>query len=324
MMITMVLGGLWHGAAWTFVFWGALQGLGQSFGHLRRTSRQRRGLPPVADGRRVWVERFLTFQYVCLGWVFFNATGLSQAFAVSGRIVGGWGQASPLVTPLLVFTVLGTLSAQYVPTLSVDRLQAAFSPTAWRRPGRPARVCAACHHDVRSGRRRAVHLLPLLMTDQRTPPHHVEWESEAEFGARAHAELPPPDDGRTRLPWTRVMALGVGAFALWFLLFAPTLQHDAQVSPVGTRRTVSLDITGPVAALSRALQLSHFVSITGRSNRLPGGTVGLTVSGPRPTTTPHAKFGKGYVAQDGSRTDNPDHRTTQPQAADGSQSAAAC
>src|SRR5580704_1615490 len=127
-MITMVLGGLWHGAAWTFVAWGALQGLGQSFGHLRRTSRQRRGLPPVADGpARVWVQRFLTFQYVCLGWVFFNATGLSQAFAVLGRIVGGWGQASPLVTPLLVFTVLGTLAAQFVPRLSVDRLQAAFS-----------------------------------------------------------------------------------------------------------------------------------------------------------------------------------------------------
>ena len=38
-MITMVLGGLWHGAAWTFVVWGALHGVGQSFGHLRRASR---------------------------------------------------------------------------------------------------------------------------------------------------------------------------------------------------------------------------------------------------------------------------------------------
>ena len=60
------------------------------------------------------------------------------------------------------------------------------------------------------------------------------------------------------------------------------MQHNAQVSPVGTRRTVSLDVTGPVAALSRALQLSHLVSITGRENRLPGGTVGLTTAGARP------------------------------------------
>ncbi len=127
-MITMVLGGLWHGAAWTFVFWGALHGVGQGVGHLRRTSRVRRGLPPVADGPvRVWVQRFLTFQYVCLGWVFFNATGLSQAFAVLGRVVGGWGEPSPLVTPLLVLTVLATLASQFVPSLSVGRLQAAFS-----------------------------------------------------------------------------------------------------------------------------------------------------------------------------------------------------
>ncbi len=127
-MITMVLGGLWHGAAWTFVIWGALHGLGQSFGHVRRTIRERRGLPPVAGGPvRVWVQRFLTFQFVSLGWVFFNATGLSQAFAVLGRVVGGWGEASPLITPLLVFTVLGSIALQFVPALSVDRLQAAFS-----------------------------------------------------------------------------------------------------------------------------------------------------------------------------------------------------
>ena len=114
----------------------------------------------------------------------------------------------------------------------------------------------------------------------RTPPHPVDWESDSEFRSHPHAELPAPPDGRQRAPWTRVLALGLGAFALWFLLFAPTLQHDAQVSPVGTRRTVSMDITGPVAALSRALQLSHIVSVTGRTNRLPGGTVGLTVAGP--------------------------------------------
>jgi alginate O-acetyltransferase complex protein AlgI len=127
-MITMVLGGLWHGAAWTFVIWGGLHGVGQSFGHLRRTSRERRGLPAVADGPvRVWVQRFLTFQFVCLGWVFFNASGVSQATAVIGRVFSGWGESSPLVTPLLVVVVAGTLISQFVPPNSVARLQAAFS-----------------------------------------------------------------------------------------------------------------------------------------------------------------------------------------------------
>ena len=54
----------------------------------------------------------------------------------------------------------------------------------------------------------------------------------------------------------------MAAFLVWLLLFAPTLQHNAQVSPVGTRRTVALDILGPIAATSRGLQLSHIVSET--------------------------------------------------------------
>ena len=36
-MITMVLGGLWHGAGWTFVIWGAIHGIGQTVGHFRRS-----------------------------------------------------------------------------------------------------------------------------------------------------------------------------------------------------------------------------------------------------------------------------------------------
>jgi lysophospholipase L1-like esterase len=141
------------------------------------------------------------------------------------------------------------------------------------------------------------------MPDSPTPPHHVDWEPQSEFQAHAHAELPPAEDDRVRAPWRHVLFLGVAAFALWFLLYAPTLQHNAQVSPVGTRRTVSLDVTGPVAAVSRALQLSHIVSITGRGSGLGGPTGGLTVAGPhaggQPTVPPPksgAKAKKGSTA----------------------------
>ena len=61
-----------------------------------------------------------------------------------------------------------------------------------------------------------------------------------------------PPEGRLRAPWTKVLGMGLAAFAVWFVLFAPTLQHNAQVSPVGERRTISLDLVGPVAAFSRA------------------------------------------------------------------------
>jgi hypothetical protein len=76
---------------------------------------------------RIWVQRFLTFQYVCLGWVFFNASGLSNAFAILGRVFSGWGRPSPLVTPLLVLVVVGTIVSQLVPSMKVEQLQATFS-----------------------------------------------------------------------------------------------------------------------------------------------------------------------------------------------------
>jgi len=149
------------------------------------------------------------------------------------------------------------------------------------------------------------------MTDARTPPHPVHWESPEVWASHPHGELAPPPEGRERAPWLRVLGLGAGAFAVWLLLFAPALQHNAQVSPVGTRRTVSLDLVGPVAALSRGLQLSHIVSITGRSNGLPGGTVGLTTSGPRPNPPPgRTRPGHGTAPAPGGPT--PTTPTTVP------------
>jgi hypothetical protein len=113
----------------------------------------------------------------------------------------------------------------------------------------------------------------LIGVEVRPPPVMQE-------DGRRDGRRPPPPDRRRRARWTRVLGLGAGAFAVWFLLFAPTLQHNAQVSPVGSRRTVSLDLVGPFAALSRTVGLSHIVSATGRSNRLPGGTEGLIAVGP--------------------------------------------
>ena len=115
-------------------------------------------------------------------------------------------------------------------------------------------------------------------SDAPEPPASAS-ASSSSFGLLSDGD---GSDGRVRLPWTRVLGLGVLAFAFWFVLFAPTLHHNAQVSPVGTRRTISLDVTGPVATLSRDLQLSRIVSSTGRENGQPGGTVGLIVAGPRP------------------------------------------
>ncbi|MGH9045088.1 MAG: MBOAT family O-acyltransferase [Acidimicrobiales bacterium] len=127
-MITMVLGGLWHGANWTFIVWGTLHGVGQVVGHLRRRRRLERGLPAMADGPwRVGWQRFWTFQYVCLGWVFFNASSFSNAMSLLERLYDGWGAPSPLITPLLVIVVIVVVEVQFVPAGALESLQRLFS-----------------------------------------------------------------------------------------------------------------------------------------------------------------------------------------------------
>jgi D-alanyl-lipoteichoic acid acyltransferase DltB (MBOAT superfamily) len=111
-MITMVLGGLWHGAAWTFVFWGAFHG-----GLLVAHQWRQRHAPEEQEDR--WTDRLrrrtATFALVCMGWVFFRADSLETAFALLRRLLTGWWTPSEFVTPLVIFTIAGMLALQFWP-----------------------------------------------------------------------------------------------------------------------------------------------------------------------------------------------------------------
>ena len=127
-MLTMILGGLWHGAAWTFLVWGLLHGVGQVVAHLRRERRAAQGLLPIVPSRLRHIGQVVfTFQFVCLAWIFFRATSFTNAFAVLGRIVTGWGMGSNLVTPMVLFTILAVLLVQQMPTGLGERLAALWS-----------------------------------------------------------------------------------------------------------------------------------------------------------------------------------------------------
>jgi alginate O-acetyltransferase complex protein AlgI len=105
-MLTMLLGGLWHGASWTFVLWGGLHGAGLS---AERYARERFGgfhLP-------AWVAWLVTFQFVCIAWVFFRAPDLATAFDVLGGL--GLSGPSPLVTLPLVLLVVVAIGVQALP-----------------------------------------------------------------------------------------------------------------------------------------------------------------------------------------------------------------
>jgi D-alanyl-lipoteichoic acid acyltransferase DltB (MBOAT superfamily) len=94
LMLTMVLGGLWHGAGWTYVVWGALHGFYLVVNHSWERLKQRLGLP----GGRAWTRSLAwatTFLSVAVAWVFFRAESLDAAFAILAGMAGGHGVAIP-------------------------------------------------------------------------------------------------------------------------------------------------------------------------------------------------------------------------------------
>ena len=105
-MITMLLGGLWHGAAWTFVAWGAIQGTGLC------VERALHWQPTSKAGR--WFGRILTFQIVCFAWIFFRSDSFARAGQVIERLFTAWGQPSPLVTTSVVLAIVVGIGGQYV------------------------------------------------------------------------------------------------------------------------------------------------------------------------------------------------------------------
>jgi len=86
---TMALGGLWHGASWTFVMWGLFHGIGVSLTHAaKRVMNGSLAIP-------AWVAMVLTFHFVAIGWVFFRAPDVLTAASVLASLVtgGGWQDA---------------------------------------------------------------------------------------------------------------------------------------------------------------------------------------------------------------------------------------
>jgi len=124
-MITMLLGGLWHGAAWTFVLWGALHGGAQVVERVGKKMLGGRSVIPM------WLGVLITFHVVCLGWILFRA----ETFELAVAMLGGLGRMGPaeLATPFLVGLIVVGLGMHWLPPRAVEgmtaRLQAAPSIT---------------------------------------------------------------------------------------------------------------------------------------------------------------------------------------------------
>ena len=107
LMITMLLGGLWHGAAWTFVAWGGLHGAALVLNHVSRRAGLR--LPALVGG-------VLTFTFVMLAWIPFRAADFDAAMLVFRALWDMAGDAplfpehAWLLVPALLAATLGPMS----------------------------------------------------------------------------------------------------------------------------------------------------------------------------------------------------------------------
>jgi D-alanyl-lipoteichoic acid acyltransferase DltB (MBOAT superfamily) len=120
LLVTMLLGGLWHGAAWTFVVWGGLHG---TYLAIERVL----GLGSASSPKylHVFARRVVTFHLVCLGWIFFRAQSFSTAWAILHGIAGGtvWlseEQLFPMLGVVSLITAYWAVSPFRERLLSID------------------------------------------------------------------------------------------------------------------------------------------------------------------------------------------------------------
>jgi D-alanyl-lipoteichoic acid acyltransferase DltB (MBOAT superfamily) len=110
LMLTMLLGGRWHGASWTFVVWGGLHGL---YLAIHKLWIEKTGGPPVAEPFwRTLLKMLATFHLVALTWIFFRAPDFSTAWLYVSRLVMwapaqvklfSWSDRFALISILVLF-----------------------------------------------------------------------------------------------------------------------------------------------------------------------------------------------------------------------------
>lgn len=109
LMLTMLLGGLWHGASWTFVVWGGLHGSALALNRFISSRRKLTNRPADPNFLRHGLSVFLTFHFVCVAWVFFRAPSFGQAriiFAQLGELTSYHPNLPPAVVCVLAVGLL--------------------------------------------------------------------------------------------------------------------------------------------------------------------------------------------------------------------------
>ena len=129
--LTMLIGGLWHGAAWKFVFWGAMHGAGLAV---------HKACKPILDKIpdnfvTTFIFWLITFVYVSLLWVFFRAASFEDSVLIINNIFVDfeWGQIPQFISirPEWSIMMLTLIILHFIPQRVADHTQEYFIKSPW-------------------------------------------------------------------------------------------------------------------------------------------------------------------------------------------------
>lgn len=123
LVVTMVLGGLWHGPAWTFVVWGLLHGFGLAAHRLWKAWRSDE--EPSTEWWARGVRTVLTFHFVAFAWIFFRASSIENALGVIERIASLSFSLANVSGSLAVVLAIGA-AGHFTPAPAEDRARNLF------------------------------------------------------------------------------------------------------------------------------------------------------------------------------------------------------
>ncbi len=119
LFLTMLLGGLWHGARWTFVVWGTMHGFALIIERLWQQHRGRNQAPAQLNSKNFLkriAKRVLVFHFICASWIVFRLPDLAQIKLYFMSLLGGGNQqAQTQISPFLILLLLLSLAMHFWP-----------------------------------------------------------------------------------------------------------------------------------------------------------------------------------------------------------------